>query len=325
MRARAATAALATLLLSSSALAQGSDGQRAIDLGKAGLELYQAGKFSECAAKFEAADTLSHSPVFRLYKARCLRGDGKLLRAIVDFRSLVEEKLADDAPGPWKTAQGDAKVELAQAERAVPRVLVKVKGGDGAKLTIDGGVATAAQSVALDPGLHKAEAVLGDKKREATFELKESQAELIVEIDLGAGDQAGSGAGAGGGVGPAPGPAPAPSTGGVAPGLIPGAVMMGVGGAAAVAGAVLGGLALGSYGEMKDANCTRSDSGDLVGCDPGSELHTDELTATDAMADASTGLLISGGVVAAVGLVLILALPAEDAPAVKAGALELRF
>ncbi len=317
MRLRAVTAAFATVLFASSASAQTSDGQRAIDLGKAGLELYQAGKFSECAAKFEAADTLSHSPVFRLYKARCLRGDLKLLRAISDFRSIVEEKLADDAPGPWKTAQGDAKVELAQAERAVPHVVVKLKGGDGAKLTIDGAVATPAQSVALEPGLHKAEAVLGDQKREATFELKESQPELSVEIDFGAAGQAGPG--------PGPGPQPTPTSSGSAPGLIPGALMIGVGGAAAIAGAVLGGLALGSYGEMDDAGCKRSEGGELVGCSASSGLTSDDLSSTDTLADASTGLLISGGVVAAVGLVLILALPAEDAPTVKAGALELRF
>lgn len=297
------------LMLPGAALAQPTDGERAIELGKQAIELFNAKKWAECAEKFEAADTVSHSPVLRLYKARCLRGDNRLLRARAELKSVAAESVAADAPAPWHQAKIDAQTELGELEQAIPRVVLKVAGGDGASAAIDGNDAAIGATIELEPGLHRATATKDGRTVEATFEARQGQPALEVELSF-LSEQTTVIAP------PAEKPAPIPESG-PGTGLVPGGVLLGVGGAAAIAGAVLGGLALGKYDKL-DA-CGYQDGVALCDGDLPSGAQQSAISDANTFADASTGLLISGGVVAVVGIVLMLALPPESAPVVTAG------
>jgi hypothetical protein len=90
-----------------------------------------------------------------------------------------------------------------------------------------------------------------------------------------------------------------------------GPIVLGVGGAALIAGVVTGSLAL------RDGDALRSRCGGLV-C---SETETDDVSAVEALSNATDALLFGGAAVAVTGLVLTLVLqervPVE--PAVACG------
>jgi hypothetical protein len=290
-----------------------TDGERAIALGKEGLELYSAQKWSECAVKFSTADALASSPVFRLYTARCLRGTGRLLEAREKLRAVAAETIAADAPAPWRQASVDSKAELAQLEQNIPTVVVSAgASGEGAVLEIDGKPATLGAPVELDPGLHKLVLRRGGVVEEKTVELASGQRNVAIELG-GAkpGDAKPGGDSPGAGTELPPPPKPDASGG---PGIVPGVVVLSIGGAAAIAGAVLGGLALAGYGTLE--RCRESASGMAV-CPPDFDVNDPQgkLDRANTFADASTGLLIGGGVVAVTGLVLMLVLPGDEVKA----------
>jgi hypothetical protein len=284
-------ASIASLLAYATVASAETDGERAIALGKEGLELYAAEKWSECAVKFATADALSQSPVFRLYGARCLRGGGKLLEARERFAAVVAEPVAQDAPGPWKQAQLDGKAELAQLEKAIPTVTVNLKGAaEGALLKLDGKEAKPGLAVALDPGLHKVSGSFNGETKEQTFELS-SGAQEVIELDFTASQPSG------------PKVTP-PTSEGSGPGVVPGIVVASIGGAAAIAGAIFGGLAVSRYDKL---STTCELSGEPAVCPADAE----KLDTANLFADLGTGLLIGGGVTLVTGVILIFALPSE--------------
>jgi hypothetical protein len=173
-------------------------------------------------------------------------------------------------------------------------------------LEIDGKPATLGAPVELDPGLHKLVLRRGAAVEEKTVELVSGQRNLAVDLS-------GSGAKPGGGEPPPPPPAKPDDGGG--PGIVPGLVVLSIGGAAAIAGAVLGGLALSGYGALEDAECKDAGDGTVTQCVDGATVGQSDLDRANTFADASTGLLIGGGVVAATGLVLMLVLPGDEAKA----------
>ena len=82
--------------------------------------------------------------------------------------------------------------------------------------------------------------------------------------------------------------------------IVPGIVVASIGGAAAIAGAIFGGIAVGKY----DAIPTACDSAVCP-------ANADELDDANLFADVSTGLLIGGGVTLVTGVILIFALPGD--------------
>lgn len=282
-------------------VARADTGEQAIALGRAGLDQYSAQKFTECAETFKQAQTLAPSIVFELYEARCLRGAGQYLAARARMKRVAETVVAEDAPGPWRQAALDAKVELPQLDKLVPSILVDVKGatGEGLILRVDGVDAKPGATVEVDPGKHTVTAVFGPETRKAEVEVADAQKGLMVTLDFGS---PGSGEP----------PPPPPKEGSGGPGVVPGAVLTAVGGAAVLTGAVLGGLALSAYGDLEGCGLGAAD--ELV-CDPGITPDTDTFDMANTFADASTGLLIAGGVTLAVGVVLMIALPGDEAQA----------
>ncbi len=106
---------------------------------------------------------------------------------------------------------------------------------------------------------------------------------------------------------------PTSATSEPSPGLSPvGPILIGVGGAAVIAGAIVGALAL-----MTDSDLSTSCGGDTCADTPEHRATHDELTLYAGLAD---GLLIGGAAIAALGVVLTLVLEGEgDSPAVSAG------
>src|SRR5690348_13168824 len=88
------------LLVAPLAVAGPADRDLARSLADAGLELFQAGRVEDAAAKFEAAEAAFHAPTTLLYLARCKAKLGKLLAARALYRRLASEALAPDAPAP---------------------------------------------------------------------------------------------------------------------------------------------------------------------------------------------------------------------------------
>ncbi len=308
-------ARLAALLLAlaapASAWAQASESDaRALELGREGMTFFERGQWSAAHERFAAADQLSHSPVFRLYAARSLSQASRLLAARDLYRALIDERLPEDAPTQWQQAKRDGKAELVALEPKIPSVVVKIVGsGAPEELTIDGRPVTPGTSVDLDPGKHHVLARTGARERRAEVELREGDRDRRVEIvwdPPGATtDERAAGA--------PPEVVPGSSEGS----WVPGIVLLGTGGVALLAGAVTGGLALSRADDIK-AKCGAEDG--TCPASLRSEIEPDVASA-EALGHASTGLLVGGGVVAVLGLVLVIVRPGgDDATASSKGA-----
>lgn len=299
-----ATVLLVGLCLTAESAAQGEPlpGDVAVARAKEGLKHYEAAEWDKAYELFSQADAAAHSVVFRLYMARARRNSGKLLEARTLYRGIAAEQLPANAIPSFTQAQADAKAELAALEPTIPVVLVKLQGASAAAtLEIDGVKAAPSQPVALDPGEHRVVAKDGTATVERTIPLRAGDAKLELELTFAA-DGAGSASGPG---------ALTPRTVRVEGSLAPGIALLATGGASLIAGAVLGGLALGRDGDVTEL-CP-----DGV-CPSGVDRVAVEDAQSEAQtfAHASTGLLIAGGALAAVGVVLVIVRPGgEDVPA----------
>lgn len=271
--------------------------KRAIELGRAGIELFQKGKWQEAREQFEAADRLSHSPVFGLYMARTLANQGRLLAARTAYRAMVGEAVPDGAPSPWKQAQLDARAELVSLEASIPTVVLSASGSPNAQATIDGRDAKLGAEIELDPGEHVLIARAGAQSTEERIQTFLGEKRKAITLRLS-------------GIRPTEAPAdPEPGS------IVPGVLLLSAGGAALLSGGVVGGLALLQADDVH-ARCGTSD-----GTCPASlrdEVEPD-IDRVNLMGHVSTGMLIGGGALSAVGVVLMVVRPgggAEDAPSV---------
>jgi hypothetical protein len=284
-------------------------GDRAVAFAQEGLKHYEAGAWAEALDKFEKAEAASHSAVFVLYVARAQRSLGKLLAARETYKKLVAEKLPDDALASWRQAQADGRGELAALEPSIPSVVVSAPGASAAARVVVGDrPAEVGKPLEVDPGNYKIVIVDGDRRAEAQVEVRPGERERQVALAFGGP--------VGTGPGPGPGPNPPVEEAQTEGSLAPGIALLAVGGAGLIAGAVLGGLALKMDGDIKET-CPELE------CPAGTVRAAveDDRSTMLTMADASTGLLIAGGVVAATGLVLVIVRPggSDAQPAVSAG------
>jgi len=131
--------------------------RRAVRLGHDGIALYEASRWNEAHDRFQAAEQLVHSPVFVLYMARCRRNAGRLLEAAERLERLSLERVPEDAPPAWHGATADAGAELIALRRAIPRIVVVVRGAQDARVSLDGRELPASSLgkwLDLDPGRH---------------------------------------------------------------------------------------------------------------------------------------------------------------------------
>ena len=111
---------------------------------------------------FTRAESLVHSPVHLLYKARALVQLGQLVKARETYLALTREESTSSSPAVLK-AREDAAKEVAQLEPRLANLTVKVDGAGAAEasVTMDGvKVPSALIGVArpADPGQHTLQA-----------------------------------------------------------------------------------------------------------------------------------------------------------------------
>lgn len=156
---RAGFLAVALLLTPLALSAAPSDAERATARALAieGQDALKAKDYKLAADRFERASSLIPAPTLKLGHARALAGLGKLLRSQELYIQVAGQKLAADAPEPFKRAVDDAQVELEALKKRIPWVTINVE-PKGTRVVLDGAdVPYALFGVrrAIDPGVHR--------------------------------------------------------------------------------------------------------------------------------------------------------------------------
>jgi hypothetical protein len=279
------------------------DGARAIEKGNQGIELYEQGKWNEALERFRRAESIYHSPVFVLYAARTLRNSGRLLEARTEFRRLLADPLGPTAPELWKQAQRDGGAELAALEALIPSVVVDVEGGSPTThLAVDERPVAPGERIDLEPGRHRLVATDGSRKSTREFSVVAGEREQLVVVKLAQ----------------APGslaPQRTDETEAHTRWSVPGLVLVTTGGAALVAGGIVGAVALEKKSDVRESlpedcqgtTCPVSKKDEI-------EAEADKARHLGTLANV---LLIGGGAAAAVGFGFLI-WGSEEAPAVTA-------
>ncbi|HKO53171.1 MAG TPA: hypothetical protein VJV79_35925 [Polyangiaceae bacterium] len=156
--------ALAVCLLSSSPASAASDEEKAGARAAAtqGQAAYEHQRWAESLDLFTRAESLVHSPVHLLYKARSLVQLGQLVKAREAYLSITRDDSASTAPAVLK-AREDAAKELSQIEPRLASLTVKVEGPGAteASVEMDGvrvPIALVGVARPADPGQHTLQA-----------------------------------------------------------------------------------------------------------------------------------------------------------------------
>jgi hypothetical protein len=238
---------------------------QARDLARQGFEALRRKDYAAAEDLFRRADELVHAPTLELDRARSLVGLRKFVEGHEQYEQVIREGVAPNAPWQWKAAVVEAQAELAAVNRRMAWLTITVRGGKAPAVQIDGkAVPSAAQGVprATNPGSRvvtaSAEGFLPVEQSVTLSEGQSAKLELQLQPDPNA---------------PTPvehaiaprvvviqaAPAPPPSPDRTLP-----IVLLSAGGAAIVAGAVTGVLALNERSDLKRA-CGGS------ACEPSSE------------------------------------------------------
>jgi hypothetical protein len=170
---------LITTLVCSNAFAQAlpptdSTSEEAIVLGQSGLKNYHEERWQLALDDFQAAETKTHSPVFVLYAARCLRRQGHWVAALAKYRTLTSATAPLTVPEPWQQAYDSANAEFSELNATIPRLQFRLALGtevipsvriDGENITFEAG----APGIVLDPGAHTLEVLHNGK----TYEVRQ--------------------------------------------------------------------------------------------------------------------------------------------------------
>ncbi len=128
-----------------------------------GSTAFDQQRWADAVDLFSRAESLVHSPVHLLFKARALVQLGQLVKARETYLEITREP-APATPSPsLSNAQDAARTELAALEPRLANVLIKVEGAGAADavVTMDGVKLPAALvgiSSPVDPGEHKFQA-----------------------------------------------------------------------------------------------------------------------------------------------------------------------
>lgn len=288
------------------------DYTRANELAAKGFDAFDRGRHAEALEHFEAAERAAHSPVFLLYMARCKRALGELDAARALYDRLLSEDLAADAPAPFRSAQDDAKAERDELDTLVPVLSVTLEGLvssdqvalDGAPVAIPRGASSTTFRREVEAGTHVLTVTReGRIVAERQIDLKVGQT-VDTSIVLPALAPSAS---------PVPSPSPDPTaTISTGPNFVPAYIVLGVAGAGAVLGAVMGGLALSRDKTAVD---------ELESCDDSATCAQAEQSRDRALtfAHVSTTSFVVASVAAATGVVLLLTASGGDDVAVGLG------
>jgi hypothetical protein len=270
----------------------------------------KAGDFEKAADHFQRANELVKAPTLQLGLARARVGQGRLLEGYEIYDGIVRAGVAPDASKAFKKALVDAKAESAALEARLAWVTVSVRGADPAETTVklnDQLLPTAALGVErpVNPGtIHARAEAPGYRMAEAQVQLSEGERGPTIELTLVEIPKAEAE------------PLVAQDTvmrtdGGAERDQTLqtlGYVGLGVGGAALAVGAVAGIIAYNRHAELVDC----ADNPDS--CNGGYERAREMTDDYHKFATIANIGVITGGVLAATGLVLILTAPEEQAP-----------
>jgi hypothetical protein len=282
----------------------GSERERALELGREGMDAYRNERWQDADDRFARAEALVHSPVFVLYLARSRRNLGRLLGARSLYQQVLGETIARDAPDPWRAAQREASGELAQLAARIPSLRLSIANAppgsvqvwlDGVRLE-----PPPTSPIALDPGAHEVTVRRGAGPEERrTVRLEEGRGTLVVDFAATAAPQA-------------PGLGQPDLDAGGSSALRSSGIVLLVGGSLGLVAWIGTGLgAVVADGELEEL-CP-----DGV-CAAG---YQDKVDSYYALADAATATLIIGGALTVGGLCMVLAAPSATAEAGSEGSL----
>jgi hypothetical protein len=302
--------------VSESALAQSASSERVVarDLGYSGVEAYQAGKYALASERLEKAYAVLRVPSLGLWAARALAKQGRLLAAVDRYAEVTRLEISGGDEAVQRKALADAQVELDELRATLPGAFIVVRGASPAEfsLFIDGRQVSsqlAGELTPLDPGEHRIE--VRAKEQQLTRRLVLAVAEKQqVQFDIAATAPAGAAAAAlPGGVPPR---TESSSRSGSASDAKPGSlrktlgwVSLGVGAAGLATGGVTGALVLSKQSQLDDE----------PGCADKScpRALNDDVSSYNMLRTVSTTAFIAGGVLAAVGITLVLTTPGGEA------------
>ena len=290
-------------LLSVHALAEPADTvtrDAARSLGLSGVEAYQAGNYDAASDKLEKAYSIMNVPSLGLWSARALAKRNLLLEAAGRYLEVAGLQLPQGDAAVQRQAQLDAQAELEQLRPQIPRLVIRVNGGNPSDVTlsIDGqAVATSVigKPRLINPGTHRVEAQLGALQKSASVETLAGK-EASVLLDLGP-----SVARKNATTQPPPG-----SDKGAAPSSTRqtlGWVGIGAGGVGIALGAVMGALTINKRAALKDGGCSDTH------CPFEKQSEVDHLNTFRLVSGVG---FIAGGVLASTGIVLLLTAPSSE-------------
>jgi hypothetical protein len=310
----AAPLLLASLLLSSTALATITDADKATarELTVQGYDALKAKDWATAADRYTRAEKLFQAagdpvpPTISLGVARAHAQLGKLVSAQEHYSRITHEVVPPNASPLFLEAVQDATRELPEVAKRVPGVVINVKGSDAPKVTIDGvDVSVAALGVRrpVDPGKHVVKATgVGVTPVEATLTLAEGATETVnLELKPGPGGlPEGPLPVAGGPLVPGqPPPAAEPVDSSASSRRKVGFAGIAIGGAGLIVGAITGGIALSKHSSLVTA-CPNGH------CPAGSEAtNNSAISSYDTVGNVSTAMFVVGGVFAVTGIVLV--------------------
>lgn len=272
----------------------------------AGKSLLAEGKVSEACEKFEESHRLEPLLGALLNLANCREQEGRLATAWTRWGEAAD--LAAQTGDARKDFADERRREL---EPRLPKLEIRVSGDPGGMLIFSDGaeVRTALRGVPVpvDPGEHVVEVTKDDEVLFREKILSEEGKLRSVELDLAKIATQPSLGRRQGAPPKKPPPLPAkPIETGTSTQAVVGFIVGGTGIAAAAAGFVFGGLALGEKSSADDpSNCTSQGACAQTGLDAISQAET--------FSHVSTGLVIGGATLTALGLVLVLTAPSDAA------------
>jgi hypothetical protein len=258
------------------------------ELGREGIELYRQGKYAEALDRLTRAHELVGLTTTGLWRARCLVKLSRWVEADAALVAVSEMALPEGAKPVHVEAKKSALREHQELAPRIPRLTLEPADDIPAdtEVLLDGRVLSRAEMRSehlLDPGRHVLEARGSGKS--AKKELLLGEGEIVhIPLRLVDGDQGAT-------------PVFDDDDGGAAALAVGGWIGVGLGAAGLLVGTITGSLAIRDMGRLDELCPERN-------CPPS---HHGDVDAFDGLRTASTASFIAGGVVAAVGLGLIIA------------------
>jgi hypothetical protein len=142
--------------------APATDADKALarELGRSGLDAYDAKDYPTAVDRLTRAISLYDVPTLRLARAHALRAMGRLVSASEDYHAILLRTPLPDDPPAIVQATRDAKTELPEIEAKIAHLTVVMTGGS-AGLRVDGvdwPAAAVGVPSPIDPGDHLVEA-----------------------------------------------------------------------------------------------------------------------------------------------------------------------